>query len=241
MKATHPIDLYILDKLFQLSTTAVDCDRQEELSGKTVVVFGGSQGIGSDIVEAAKILGANVFSFSRKTTNTYVEKNEDVSKALRETYQKTGRIDYVVNTAGLLHIQSLSDMNNETVVNAIEVNYIAPIIVAKASFPYLKKTKGQLLLFTSSSYTRGRAEYSVYSSSKAAVVNLTQALADEWVKDDIRINCINPERTATPMRLKAFGKEDPRSLLCSADVARASINTLLSDITGQVIDVRRKH
>ena len=89
----------------------------------------------------------------------------------------------------------------------IGVNYIAPVQIARLGIGYLEQTKGQLLLFTSSSYTRGRAGYSLYSSSKAAVVNLTQALADEWRDLGVRVNCINPERTATPMRTKAFGVE----------------------------------
>ena len=112
--------------------------------------------------------------------------------------------------------------------------------IARAAFPYLAQTGGQLLLYTSSSYTRGRAEYSLYSSTKAATVNLTQALADEWSEDGVRINCINPERTQTPMRAKAFGEEPAGSLLSSDKVARTSVDVLLSDLTGHVIDVRRE-
>ena len=96
-----------------------------------------------------------------------------------------------------------------------------------------------MLNFTSSSYTRGRANYSLYSSSKAAIVNLTQALAEEFsLKHDIRVNCINPQRTLTPMRTTNFGIEDPKTLLTSESVAYASLNTLLLNITGQVIDVK---
>ena len=69
-----------------------------------------------------------------------------------------------------------------------------------------------LLNFTSSSYTRGRSYYALYSSSKAAIVNFTQAIAEEWTSDNIKVNCINPERTATPMRTSNFGVE-PRDLL----------------------------
>ena len=96
-----------------------------------------------------------------------------------------------------------------------------------------------MLLFASSSYTRGRALYSTYSSTKAGIVNLAQALAEELTSDNIKINVINPERTATPMRFKAFGQEPEGSLLQPEIVAEASLKTLLSDLTGQVIDVRR--
>ena len=141
---------------------------------------------------------------------------------------------------GILHIEPLADMSEDTIRSLIEVNYVAPVTIAKASLPYLKETKGQLLLFTSSSYTRGRADYSLYSSSKAAIVNICQALSDEWSDLGVRINCINPERTATPMRQRAFGTENPDTLLSSEVVARTSIDTLLSSVTGQVVDVRRK-
>ena len=97
-----------------------------------------------------------------------------------------------------------------------------------------------MVLFTSSSYTRGRADYALYSSTKAAVVNLTQALADEWASDGVRVNCINPERTSTPMRTRAFGEEPAGTLLASEEVARQSLDVLLSGQTGHVIDIRRE-
>ena len=53
------------------------------------------------------------------------------------------------------------------------------------------------------------------------------------------MNCVNPERTGTPMRTKAFGEEPPGTLLSSEEVARQSLDVLLSDQTGHVIDIRR--
>ncbi len=66
-----------------------------------------------------------------------------------------------------------------------------------------------------------------------------QALADEWAGDGVRINCINPERTATPMRAKAFGEEPSDTLLKSALVARSSLDVLLAPDTGQIVDIRK--
>lgn len=111
--------------------------------------------------------------------------------------------------------------------------------MAKASISYLKETKGSLQLYASSSYTRGRAMYSTYSSTKAGIVNLAQALAEELAIYKIKVNVINPERCATPMRFKAFGKEPDNSLLSPEKVAQASLKTFLSDLTGQIIDVRK--
>jgi 2-C-methyl-D-erythritol 4-phosphate cytidylyltransferase len=121
----------------------------------------------------------------------------------------------------------------------MEVNYLAPVLIAQEFFPHLQHTGGSMLNFTSSSYTRGRSGYSLYSSSKAAVVNLTQALADEWSSAGVRVNVVNPERTGTPMRTRAFGQEPPGTLLDSAEVARRSLDVLISGETGMVVDIRR--
>lgn len=242
MKITEPIDVFIADKLFQLASAVVSTDRSryaERLAGKVLVVLGGSYGIGADIAALAESYGARVHCFSRSQTNTHVEEPDEVAAALDEVYQAEGRIDYVVVTAGLLSIGKLDELELDDVLAAIRVNYVAPVIAARASYRYLKETRGQLLLFTSSSYTRGRADYSLYSSAKAAVVNLTQALADEWSPLGVRVNCINPERTATPMRTKAFGQEPADSLLESQAVALSALDVLLAGLTGQVIDVRR--
>ncbi len=109
---------------------------------------------------------------------------------------------------------------------------------ARAAEPYLRASRGHLLLFTSSSYTRGRGGYALYSSTKAAVVNLTQALADEWSSEGVKVNVINPERTRTPMRTQAFGEESPESLLDSDTVAESVLAVLAADLTGHVVDVR---
>ena len=78
----------------------------------------------------------------------------------------------------------------------------------------------------------------MYSSTKAAVVNFVQAVAEEWQQDSIRINCINPQRTKTPMRTANFGMEDEKTLLKSKDVAEISLKTLLSNFSGEVVDIK---
>ncbi len=242
MKVTHPVDVFIADKLFQLAAgtapvvTPETC--RQALTGRTLVVFGGSYGIGADIVDLAKGYGATVRSFSRTQTGTRVEDPGTVEEALARAYAETGRIDFVVNTAAVLHMGKLAEAGHTTIEETVGVNYLGPVNIARASIKYLAETRGHLLLYTSSSYTRGRADYSLYSSSKAAVVNLTQALADEWAEHDVRVNCVNPERTGTPMRLRAFGDEPTGTLLSSAAVAQTSIDVLASDLTGHVIDVR---
>src|SRR5215213_967208 len=245
MKVTEPIDVYIADKLFQLTSAdrpapLTDEEYHARLEGRTVVVFGGSYGIGGDIAQLARKYGADVKTFSRSTTGTFVERRADVARVAQEVLAETGRIDFVVNTAGVLVRGELAETSEETIYSSTDVNYLAPIFVAQEFFPHLAASCGSLLLFTSSSYTRGRSGYSLYSSAKAAIVNLTQALADEWASSGVRVNCVNPERTRTPMRVNAFGEEPPGTLLSSEQVARQSLDVLLSHLTGHIIDIRRE-
>ncbi|MGY1708103.1 SDR family NAD(P)-dependent oxidoreductase [Geodermatophilus sp. SYSU D00758] len=245
MKVTEPIDVYLADKLFQLDSHDAPRPRSEAeyraaLEGRTVVVFGGSYGIGADIVRLAEAHGAATFTFSRSETRTHVERRSDIVAACEQVLAATGRVDFVVNTAGVLPRGELAATSEETVYLATEVNYLAPIHIAQVFHPHLRRTGGSLLLFTSSSYTRGRSGYSLYSSAKAAVVNLTQALADEWAPDGVRVNCVNPERTATPMRTRAFGQEPEGTLLTSEAVAEMSLDVLISSWTGHIVDVRRE-
>jgi len=244
MKVTEPIDVYIADKLFQLTDPLTDRvksadEYREALEGKTLVVFGGSYGIGADIADLARKHGANVACFSRSTTKTHVERRDEIAAAARSVMEEFGRVDFVANTAGVLPRGTLIEASDETIYTSTEINYIAPMMIAQEFFSRLCESKGSLLLFTSSSYTRGRSGYSLYSSAKAAIVNLTQALADEWAGFGVRVNCLNPERTGTPMRSKAFGAEPPASLLDSVDVASAAIDTMLSTGTGHVVDLRK--
>jgi len=239
IKITHSLDLFISDKVFQLRHKELfDLQDMSLMNGKTMVVFGGNDGIGAASANLAEANGAKVFCFSRSLNDVDIRDVEKVRNALKMVHQKTGRIDYVINSAAVLNKQPLSQTDYDTIFDGLDINLKGAIIVAKESYQYLKESQGHLLHYTSSSYTRGRAFYSVYSSTKSAIVNFTQALAEEWQNVNIRVNCINPERTKTPMRVKNFGNEPDNTLLKVEDVAKASINTLLQKFTGQLIYVK---
>ena len=135
----------------------------------------------------------------------------------------------------------INERTTESIEDEIRTNYLGCINIAQASYEYLKNAEGGLLFFSSSSYTRGRKSYAVYSSAKAAIVNLTQALAEEWEDYGIRVNVIVPERTATPMRYKNFGEEPSDSLLTPEHVAKISLSALTDNISGQIINVCRSN
>ncbi len=240
IKITYIEDVFLADKLFQLKAVEYCGNSEKEnLSGKVIVIFGASKGIGSAISEKAKEYGATIYGYS-KSDGLDIKDFKEVERVLAEVKEKEGKIDFVVNTAGILRMGKVETRDMADIADEIAVNYIAAVNIVRASVPYLRETKGSILLFTSSSYTRGRALYSVYSSSKAAIVNFVQACSEELNEEGIRINTINPERTATPMRFENFGKEPVGSLLQPEKVADVSIKTLVSDLTGQVIYVTKE-
>ncbi len=241
MKVTQPIDLFIAEKLLQSGRPAdyVEGPDLSALAGKNLVIFGGSSGIGLEMKNRAILLGAQVEVASRSENGVDISDLASVQNYLAQARAKLGRIDFVVNTAGLLIKKPIDTLSLEEINALIAVNYTGAVHVAIAAKPYLQASGGMLLNFTSSSYTRGRANYALYSSTNAGIVNFTQALAEEWEADGVRVNCINPERTATPMRTANFGVE-PEDLLLKADeVAEVSLRVLLSEKTGIIVDVRK--
>ncbi len=241
MKVTYPIDLFIAEKLLQEANKISfnTGDNLDYIKDKNIIIFGGNSGIGLEIKKAAILLGANVEIASRSFNNVDIVDIECVKNYLAQMEKKLGCIDYIINTAGVLIKKPIDMLTNEEVHTLININFIGAVNIAMASKQYLKKSSGMLLNFTSSSYTRGRSYYALYSSSKAAIVNFTQAIAEEWSSENIKVNCINPERTATPMRTINFGIEPAELLLDPRDVALTSLKVLGADSTGLIIDVRK--
>lgn len=239
IKIVFPIDLYMAEKILHIgqATESTNSPELSWLAGKSIVVFGGSSGIGQEVVNLARIHKANVYSASRSQNNINIVDINKVRDYLNEVFEESGKIDYVINCAGILIKRPIDLMSMEEIKSVVDINFLGAINIAISAKKYLKSTKGCLLNFSSSSYTRGRSLYAAYSSSKAAVVNLTQALSEEWADDGIRVNCINPERTATPMRSKNFGAEPVNTLLEPRTVAMASLNALKSDQSGVIFDV----
>jgi 2-C-methyl-D-erythritol 4-phosphate cytidylyltransferase len=240
IKITNPIDLYIAEKLFQLGVNKAytDTDEFNLLKNKNIVIFGGSRGIGHAIRNAALINGANVYVASRSDGGIDVTNSSNVQSFLTSLAGKVNSIDAVINCAGVLVKKPFELMCQDEISQLIATNLTGAVNIAQAAKPHLSKSKGSLINFTSSSYTRGRALFSIYSATKSAVVNLTQGLAEEWYSEGIRVNCINPERTLTPMRISNFGNENPTTLLKPETVAHRTLSCLMSNQTGMIIDVK---
>lgn len=218
IKVTHPGDFAVADRLFQARRTT---PAGEPFSGRVVVV-GGTSGIGAAVVTATNGIALG--------TST----GFDVTNPDSTPFEGA---DAVVITAGVLHAGPLAEQSDEDIDDMLMVNLAGTIRTAKAAAKHLAATRGHLVLCSSSSYTRGRGNLAVYSATKAAIVALTQALAEEW--PEVRVNCICPERTDTPMRRAAFGDEPEGSLMSATDAAAQVVAMLGTPLTGQVFDLRR--
>ncbi|HSK92421.1 MAG TPA: 2-C-methyl-D-erythritol 4-phosphate cytidylyltransferase [Candidatus Angelobacter sp.] len=241
IKITTKLDLVLADRMLQMKTLADDDETGAvgaALHDARVLVVGGTNGIGRAIADEAERLGARAEVVGR-STGLDVRDRAAVGRCVDEIAERLGGLDHVIVTAGVLRIGRVADADPAELCEVIDVNLTGTLNVAAAAYRYLRESRGSLTVFASSSFTRGRAEYVAYSASKAAVVNLSQGLAEEWADEGIRVNAVSPERTDTPMRRRAFPDEAHALLLTAEEVARSTIRLLRSDLTGQVLDVRR--
>ena len=243
LKLTYPADLMIIDKFMQ-----TNAGRRAKANAETLLlsglrnahlaIIGGTSGIGEAMAKLAEAYGAKV-SIGGRSTGLDIGNGAEVEIWLASAREKNGPINAVVNTAAVLDRQPLMSMTLDQIRTSIDTNFLGAVNVAWAAQAHLAESRGHLMFFASSSYTYGRALYSTYSASKAAVVNLTQALADEWSELGIRVNCVNPERARTPMRTKAFGNEPPETLLDPEEVARRALSVLVGNSSGIIYDIVR--
>lgn len=242
IKITRPIDIHIADKIFQINGIRLQYDEidkiRDNISKKILVVFGGTSGIGKEICRIWRELGGYAEEFSRRNGVDILNPSE-IESALNKVHEIYGRIDSVVCSSASLKMGFIDQITYDEILHQINTNLIGSIFVAKSSLSHLKESKGCLILFASSSYTRGRRGYTLYSASKAGLVNFAQGLSDEISNSKVRVVVINPERTATPMRKNNFGNEDNAILLSPEFVAGITIEAIASGLTGCLIDIRK--
>lgn len=238
IKITFPFDLITAEEVFRMGRYN-DTYKPADIKGKVAVVFGGSQGIGEATVHQLRGSGLKVYSISR-ASGCDVSSAEQVQSTLDKIAQEntaTG-IDFIINCAGILYTGPMISMSTDKLTQMIQTNLVGSVHIANASHAHLKKTKGMLVFFSSSSYLKGRANIAIYSATKSAVSNLTQALAEEWAGDSVRVNCVAPSRTDTPMRSNNFNdSDDLADLLKPEKVAQRVEDLLRSDLTSNIVRV----
>jgi 2-C-methyl-D-erythritol 4-phosphate cytidylyltransferase len=240
LKITTRVDLVLADRMLQMRTVSPTDEAMpaRDLAGNKVLVVGGTNGIGEAIAREARTQGAKV-EVDGRSLGLDVRDYEAVAERVDAVAGRLGGLDHVIVTAGVLRIGPVAALTHAELAEVIDVNLTGTLNVARAAYPHLRASRGSLTAFASSSFTRGRPDYVAYSASKAAVVNMCQGLADEWAEDGIRVNAVSPERTDTPMRRRAFPQESRDGMLSADEVAVATLRLIVSDLTGQVFDIKR--
>ncbi|MBN2239850.1 MAG: SDR family oxidoreductase [Dehalococcoidales bacterium] len=239
-----------------------------KLADKTAIVTGAASGMGRAIAalfarEGAKVIVADIDDKGGNETadiitstgrtaffvRTDVAQPEQVKELINAAVNEYSKIDIMVNNAGIfMRLDPLEDIEEETWDNIYSVNVKGIFHGAKYVIPVMKKAGGGVIINTSSmTGHKGVAMQSAYSSSKAASINLTQALASELAPHHIRVNCICPALTETPMLFnheiwehvsgmsQAFGR-----LVRPEDIAATALFLASDDaamITGLCLDV----
>jgi len=241
IKITTQLDIVLADRILQMRTITADADAtpSASLAGSRLLVLGGTSGIGRAIADEAERAGARV-EVTGRATGVDIRDADAVRAWVDGAADRLGGLDHVVVTAGVLKVGPVAETPLQELTEVIDVNLTGTLNAAVASHRHLRQSRGSLTVFASSSFTRGRSDYVAYSASKAGVVNLAQGLADEWQADGIRVNAVSPERTDTEMRRRAFPTEAHALLLTAEEVGRATLGLLRSELTGQVLDVRRQ-
>ena len=237
-----------------------------DLSGKHGIVTGGLKGIGQAITQrlvecGAKVLIADSDPSINDCSNTElmtfqycdVTKTTDLVAAITSASDQQG-IDFIVNNAGIFPTTGpIENVTDEFVSRMLEVNVRAQYSASREASKYLREG-GSIVNIASIAALRGGANISAYSTSKAAVIGLTQSFAQELGPKGIRVNAIAPGIIDTPgvqdqlAPLKAGGLDienaiasNPLRLAGQPDyIARAAIflvSGLSSFITGHTLVV----
>lgn len=235
IKITTELDLFLADQLLRIEKLSL-ISKQRSLSGKRFVITGGTGGIGSALVFLLQKEDAIPLVISRSSKDYPFDLStfENVQQAFSRLHKEHGPIDGLINCIGLLKVKQMEILTPSEIDEILQINLLSPIYCSKCAFI---KDGGHLVNVSSSSYTRGRKDYVLYSSAKAALVNFTQGLAEE--RPALNINVLVPGRTDTKMRRENFPEENQDTLLSPEEVAKTIVNILKQDtLTGSTIETR---
>lgn len=184
-----------------------------KLDNKVAVVTGGCKGIGLGIVNVFLKYGAKVvvFDYDEKVVEMNsdnilaykvdIRNTNDISNALEDAYNKFGKINILVNNAGVCKLETFEKMTDEQKNFHFDININGVWNVTKETLPYLKKESKSTIVNLSSVTGPLVADPGevAYATSKGAVLGFTKSLAAELASDCIRVNAIMPGYVHTPM------------------------------------------
>ena len=198
------------------------------LSGKVAVVTGASRGLGRAIAVALAEAGADVAVAARAKADleetahqagrhgvrtlaltTDVTAYPAVERLMSQTVSGLGRLDIVVNNAGIAKVAPLAEASLDDWQVILDVNLSGVFYGCRAAAPYLiRQQAGKVINLASVLAAVALPGYTMYSATKGAVISLTRTLAVEWARHNIQVNAIAPGWFVTEMNEAAFA--DPR-------------------------------
>jgi len=202
------------------------------MDGKTVIVTGGSKGIGEGCAKVFLAAGANVVICARgaadgeKKAEEFrkeygedrcifikcdVSNEEDVKNAIEKTVEKYGRIDSLVNNAGWHPpFEKVDDVSVEDFEELIRTNLSSIFMASKYALPYLRQTKGTIVNMSSLVGSMGQRNAVRYIATKGGIHAMTRAMAIDEAPYGVRVNSISPGSIVTPLAAVYFETvEDP--------------------------------
>lgn len=198
--------------------------------GKRILVTGAGKGIGKEICTQLAGMGATVIAVSRTQADLDALKQDincqiiaaDLADAdaTRKAAESAGRVDLLVNNAGVSYPQSFLDTTVDKFDTTMAVNVRAAMIVSQVvakqmiarGVPKGETCAGAIVNLSSQASKVGLADHTAYCASKGALDQLTRTMALELGPKQIRVNAVNPTVTLTPMGEMAWGdpaKRDP--------------------------------
>lgn len=200
------------------------------LEEKVVLITGASQGLGKALALAFAKEGAALVINSRSEENIRpvaqeaeslgaevlaiaadVSKGADVEKLVGAAVDRFGRIDALINNAGVLGPRTkLEEHTEEEWRQVIDANLTGPFLVTKAVIPHMPEG-GSIINVVSGASAGPRANWGAYAISKFGVEGLTGNLAIELEERGIRVNAVDPGGMRTDMRAAAYPEEDPQT------------------------------
>lgn len=219
-----------------------------KLQGKVAIITGAGSGIGRASAFAFAREGAAVVVADRNTAAAdeaaaairaeglaaisvfvNVASEPSVEALIAETVAHFGRIDVLFNNAGVVMVKPLESMTEEEWDGVMAINVKGAFLAIKHAVPHIRKAGGGTILNTGSigSFT-GQLGTPVYSASKGAIALLTKSLALDYGRDKIRVNCICPGITDTPMLREHMGSGDQGEAAIRSRLARVPTGEILN-------------
>lgn len=196
-------------------------------SGKTVLITGGSRGIGEAIKKTFLRYGATVISISSKdydlTTKQGLTKLMDYIKTL-------DKVDILINNAGIIHTENVDSISFEQYDTLMSVNLKAPFFITQVVSKLMQKSNyGRIVNIASIAANRVRAGRAAYSASKSALITMSKVVSIELAPYNVLVNTVSPGFTYTEMFQKNVPEEVKQNLLTKIPLGKfASVDDIAS-------------